>query len=162
MTVLICYSRCWSCQFGQHEGGPHTWMDEEDAECSKTVTVPRNAHEWKVLAETHPCACWCLTTAPCRACQGSGSHPDDELTACDRCDGRGHPADVVVSMRPPENVQVEHGPAAVRRDLGSRWPYRVAAYRRVMADCSGCRSWSARRARLATLHRAYRHRRRGQ
>lgn len=160
MTALICYARCWSCQFGQHEGGPHTWMDEEDAEFSKTVaTVPRNAHAWKALAERHPCGCWCLTTTPCRNCQGSGSHPDDELKPCDRCEGRGHLADVVVSMRPPDNVHVEHGPAAVRRDLADRRPAGLWT-RRAMRDCSGCRDWSARRARMAGLHGAYRHRRR--
>ncbi|MFY1595457.1 hypothetical protein [Micromonospora sp. WMMD737] len=158
MTAVVCYSRCWSCQFGQHEGGPHTWMDAEDAEFSPTVaTVPGNAHAWKALAETHPCNCWCLTTAPCRTCQGSGSHPANDMEPCNRCEGRGHPAEVVVTMRAPDNVTVEHGPDAVRRELAAAGATRLSI-RPAIQGCAGCREWTARRARLAALHRSYRQR----
>lgn len=32
--MIICYARCWACQFGQCFEPPqvHTWMDREDAE----------------------------------------------------------------------------------------------------------------------------------
>lgn len=155
MTAIVCYARCWGCQFGSHLGGVHTWMDEEDIGFSKTATRPGNPHGWKQLGTTHPCACWCVTTAPCTACQGSGEHPDDQLRECDGCAGRGHPDDVVVSMRPPTNLAIGHGPAAVRRDLDGRRPAGLWT-RRAMRDCPGCRDWLARRARVSALRRAYR------
>jgi hypothetical protein len=52
--AVICPTKCWECQFGQHSRAPHTWMDQEDAEHA--------GHPWPLTPETalaHPCGCYC-------------------------------------------------------------------------------------------------------
>ena len=54
--AVVCYTRCWSCQFDYHQKPPkaHTWMDEEDAEHA--------GHPWPLppeIAAAKPCACPC-------------------------------------------------------------------------------------------------------
>lgn len=46
MGVIVCYARCWACQFGQHFDPPkaHTWMDEDDA-AHAGVTLPVDPNE---------------------------------------------------------------------------------------------------------------------
>ena len=29
-SVMVCYTKCWSCQFGEHDKTCHTWADDED------------------------------------------------------------------------------------------------------------------------------------
>lgn len=31
-NAIVCYSKCWPCQFGQCTDEPHTWMDDDDRE----------------------------------------------------------------------------------------------------------------------------------
>jgi hypothetical protein len=88
--AIICYSKCWDCQFGHHSGKPHTWMDSEDIEFAKDVAWPETPEAWAALAQSHPCGCWCLKTPPCPACHGSGEHPDNDEHPCGQCNGRGH------------------------------------------------------------------------
>jgi hypothetical protein len=54
--AVVCYTRCWSCQFDYHQKPPkaHTWMDKEDAEHA--------GHPWPLppeVAAAKPCACPC-------------------------------------------------------------------------------------------------------
>jgi hypothetical protein len=37
--VIICYTRCWSCQYGEHYAPPqwHTWADQEDVDHAKAT-----------------------------------------------------------------------------------------------------------------------------
>lgn len=39
--AVVCYAKCWECQFGDHYDPPraHTWMDDEDA-AHAGVTLP--------------------------------------------------------------------------------------------------------------------------
>lgn len=93
MSTVACvlYAKCWDCQFGYHPGRPHSWMDAEDIEFSKTVTWPETDEEWAALVESHPCNCWCLKTPPCKACMGSGTRrrPMREDRPCRSCGGHG-------------------------------------------------------------------------
>ena len=57
--VIICYTKCWPCQLGQHDGGTHTWMDAEDIEHAGNIPMPTTPQEWAHLAATHPCGCYC-------------------------------------------------------------------------------------------------------
>ncbi|MFI7448146.1 hypothetical protein ACIBQX_11665 [Nonomuraea sp. NPDC049714] len=54
--AIVCLTRCWACQFGQHFDPPqaHTWMDPEDAEHA--------GHPWPLpadVADANRCACRC-------------------------------------------------------------------------------------------------------
>lgn len=58
-VVIVCYTRCWPCQFGEHHDPPkaHTWMDQEDAEHA--------GHPWPLpdeIAAKNVCACPCAST----------------------------------------------------------------------------------------------------
>jgi hypothetical protein len=53
--VCVLYARCWACMFQQCPGGPHTWMDSEDAEAKYGTHLPTGAF----LAVRHPCPCRC-------------------------------------------------------------------------------------------------------
>lgn len=35
--VIVCYSTCWGCKFGQHNLEPHVWWSSEDQECGNTA-----------------------------------------------------------------------------------------------------------------------------
>lgn len=86
--LMIVYAKCWDCQFGQHSGEPHTWMDSEDIEYAKDVAWPETPEAWAALAATHPCGCWCLKEQPCPACKGSGAHQQNDEQPCPACEGR--------------------------------------------------------------------------
>ena len=30
IQMIVCYTKCWSCQFGEHDKEWHTWADEDD------------------------------------------------------------------------------------------------------------------------------------
>lgn len=86
--AIVCYAKCWPCQFGEHPAQPHTWMDDEDIEFSKDVEWPTTPDQWAALAASHPCGCWCLKETPCPTCKGSGSHPANADYPCPQCNGR--------------------------------------------------------------------------
>ena len=41
-SAVVCYARCWECQFGQHYEPPewHTWADIEDVEHASATGQP--------------------------------------------------------------------------------------------------------------------------
>lgn len=56
--VIICYAKCWPCQFASHFDPPqaHTWMDDEDREHALStgqITADMD------LAKERLCGCWC-------------------------------------------------------------------------------------------------------
>lgn len=61
--VIVCYQKCWACNFDSHPGGPHTWMDEDDIEASSEVEAPKMPEDWQRLAVSWPCGCWCYKRA---------------------------------------------------------------------------------------------------
>lgn len=52
--ALVCYSKCWSCNFGEHFDPPqwHTWADDEDVECARDAGQPDPTSQ--------RCGCWCV------------------------------------------------------------------------------------------------------
>jgi hypothetical protein len=54
--AIVCYSRCWSCQFDQHYDPPkpHPWADDEDREHAAATGQPE---------PTGNCACTCARSA---------------------------------------------------------------------------------------------------
>ena len=54
--VIICYSRCWACQFGQCFDPPqaHPWWDRDDVEHAEATGQP---------APEGDCACSCAKEA---------------------------------------------------------------------------------------------------
>lgn len=57
--AIVCFAKCWACQFDEHPVDPHTWMDEDDMESAK-VPVPSSPEGWERLAVEKPCGCWCM------------------------------------------------------------------------------------------------------
>lgn len=53
--AIVCYAKCWPCQFGQCTDEPHTWMDDEDREHAG-IPADTSAAD---LAKSHPCGCRC-------------------------------------------------------------------------------------------------------
>lgn len=105
----VHYAKCWDCQFGYHPGRPHSWMDAEDIEFSKTVAWPETDEEWAALIDSHPCSCWCRKTKPCEPCTGSGARrrPGREDRPCRVCGGSG--------VAKPDRRRVSSLRAAYRR-----------------------------------------------
>jgi hypothetical protein len=74
MGMIICFSKCWPCQFDVHSTEPHTWMDGEDidhaiANRHKGFVGPRGGKLRKrppaeKLAAEFPCGCWCNRKEP--------------------------------------------------------------------------------------------------
>ena len=56
-------------------------------------------------------------------------------------------------------LDMEHGPAAVRREFEGWDKVPRSWVRMAMAGCEKCSEWKTDRARLAAMHRAYRKRR---
>jgi hypothetical protein len=56
--AIVCYSKCWPCQFGQCSDGPHTWMDDDDREHAG-IPAPTGHAERAAFAAEHPCGCHC-------------------------------------------------------------------------------------------------------
>lgn len=59
VRALVCWSKCWPCQFGECPDGPHTWMDSEDLRHAG-VRVPWTRWGWRRLAVKRPCGCDCM------------------------------------------------------------------------------------------------------
>ena len=58
--IIVCYSKCTPCQFGQCPDEPHTWMESEDIEHDKSVKYPRSVEDWAELGRIRPCGCPCM------------------------------------------------------------------------------------------------------
>jgi hypothetical protein len=56
--AIVCLTKCWPCQFGQHTDSPHTWMDDEDIEHAGLPAPTGHASRAK-LATERPCGCYC-------------------------------------------------------------------------------------------------------
>jgi hypothetical protein len=54
--VIICWTKCWPCNFGQHPGGEHTWADADDIEHAQNTGQPDPSSQ--------SCGCWCVKEAP--------------------------------------------------------------------------------------------------
>lgn len=54
--AIVCYAKCWPCQFGQCADQPHTWMDDDDRE---HAGIPASTPAAE-LAATKPCGCHCM------------------------------------------------------------------------------------------------------
>ena len=57
---VVCYAKCWRCQFGQCTTEPHTWMDDEDI-AHAGLKVPTTPAAWALLAAEKPCGCSCMS-----------------------------------------------------------------------------------------------------
>jgi hypothetical protein len=53
--MIICYSKCWPCQFGQHFDPPqwHTWADGDDILHARNTGQPDPSKS--------RCGCFCAT-----------------------------------------------------------------------------------------------------
>jgi hypothetical protein len=56
--AIVCLTKCWPCQFGQHTDTQHTWMDDDDREHAG-IPAPAGHADRARLAAEHPCGCWC-------------------------------------------------------------------------------------------------------
>lgn len=54
-NYVVSHTRCYPCQFGEHDDQPHTWMNAEDREHAG-VSIALTAAE---MADEHPCGCHC-------------------------------------------------------------------------------------------------------
>lgn len=59
MDVIVCYTKCYPCQFGEHPPNPHTWMATDDLE-HEGMPVPSTPEGWAALAAERPCGCYCM------------------------------------------------------------------------------------------------------
>lgn len=57
-NAIVCYAKCWPCQFGQCTDEPHTWMDDEDREHAG-IPTPTTPEARAALAADKPCGCRC-------------------------------------------------------------------------------------------------------
>jgi hypothetical protein len=55
-NAIVCYAKCWPCQFGQCTDQPHTWMDDEDREAA---SIPADTTAAQLAAQK-PCGCHCM------------------------------------------------------------------------------------------------------
>lgn len=53
--AIVCYAKCWPCQFGQCTDEPHTWMDDDDR---AHAGIPASMPPAQLAAEK-PCGCHC-------------------------------------------------------------------------------------------------------
>lgn len=51
--AIVCHTRCYPCMFGQHEGGEHTWADQDDIKHAKSTGQPDPSKS--------VCGCPCVT-----------------------------------------------------------------------------------------------------
>jgi hypothetical protein len=55
-NAIVCYAKCWPCQFGQCTDEPHTWMDDDDRD---HAGIPKTTTPGE-LADQKPCGCPCM------------------------------------------------------------------------------------------------------
>jgi len=53
--IVVCYSKCWSCQFGEHTSEWHGWADEEDIAHAAETGQPDPSKQ--------RCGCYCQREA---------------------------------------------------------------------------------------------------
>lgn len=53
--IIVCYTKCWPCNFGSHDAGWHTWADHED--------VTHAAATGQADPSDQRCGCWCCAEA---------------------------------------------------------------------------------------------------
>lgn len=76
-NARISLTRCYPCQFGEHDKQPHTWMNAEDREHAGISIAATDAE----VAAAHPCGCHCNradTAADC-LCPGEVPHPESGM-----------------------------------------------------------------------------------
>ncbi|WP_280357118.1 hypothetical protein [Nocardia otitidiscaviarum] len=56
--AIVCYAKCWPCQFGEHQNPPrwHTWADDDDIAHAKATGQPDPT--------TSRCGCHCAQDEP--------------------------------------------------------------------------------------------------
>ena len=54
--VIVCYTKCWPCQFGEHTAEWHTRADEEDIDHAAKTGRPDPS--------TSRCGCYCQRKEP--------------------------------------------------------------------------------------------------
>lgn len=50
---ILCYAKCWACNFGEHDQCAGTWADFEDIDHAKAT-----GQDWELIA-AQPCGCYC-------------------------------------------------------------------------------------------------------
>lgn len=55
-TIMVCYSKCWSCQFNEHDAGWHTWADGDDVAHALSTGQQDPSRQ--------RCGCYCQKTEP--------------------------------------------------------------------------------------------------
>jgi hypothetical protein len=65
--AIVCYAKCWPCQFGQCSDEPHTWMDPDDREHAGIPATTTAAE----LAAQKPCGCHCMADHHARLAAGT-------------------------------------------------------------------------------------------
>jgi hypothetical protein len=50
---IVCYAKCWACNFGECNQCAKTWADFEDIDYAKAT-----GQDWEALA-AQPCGCYC-------------------------------------------------------------------------------------------------------
>jgi hypothetical protein len=51
LTAIVCYTKCWSCQFGEHASEWHTWADADDIQYA--------ANTGQADPSSQRCGCYC-------------------------------------------------------------------------------------------------------
>lgn len=51
IQIIVCYTKCWACNFNQHPGGVHDWADQDDIEHA--------AQTGQVSPVGQVCGCYC-------------------------------------------------------------------------------------------------------
>jgi hypothetical protein len=53
--IIVCYSKCWPCNFGDHDKAWHTWVDDEDVAHALSIGRPNPSSQ--------RCGCYCQKDA---------------------------------------------------------------------------------------------------
>jgi hypothetical protein len=54
-SIMVCYTKCWSCQFGEHASEWHTWADADD--------IQHAASTGQADPSSGRCGCYCQREA---------------------------------------------------------------------------------------------------
>lgn len=55
LGIVVCYTKCWACQFGEHDAEWHTWADPDD--------VAHAAATGQADPSSVRCGCYCCRDA---------------------------------------------------------------------------------------------------
>lgn len=53
--IIVCYTKCWACNFDQHDSKWHPWADFEDVEHAANTGQPDPSDQ--------KCGCYCCADA---------------------------------------------------------------------------------------------------